>query len=283
MATDIVIAVILGAINLFLAWLGVHLSLTQNRKPFAWIVGVFGFASLVLIGVAAKRGIVAQEDLKAQINKLQQKIDGTKEDIGKKLDQLTQPVEVKNGAMTRPTPITPKLTKTPNIEEQKRRAKILAMLRQEYILSYDNLSSGLLAGTEQPPSDWINQRLEELGEKWTVASSHQQPQPQIEHIRFFEHPLTSQDPQIPYVMSVTLQTDTTVQPTHLRVECDGPLAKVDLPEPVRLFEYSYGIASDDPNAADIQFTYPAFSPEQIIRVVLFSKQPIRVRRIRRVY
>jgi hypothetical protein len=53
-------------------------------------------------------------------------------------------------------------------EEIKRRARIVDALRAEYIASHDGLSAGLLAGTELPPSEWLNSRLGQLGETWKV-------------------------------------------------------------------------------------------------------------------
>jgi hypothetical protein len=53
--------------------------------------------------------------------------------------------------------------------EMERRKNIQKALRSEYILSHENVSEGLLAGTELPPADWMNKRLHELGEKWTVS------------------------------------------------------------------------------------------------------------------
>ncbi|MFZ1008805.1 MAG: hypothetical protein WAN65_18345 [Candidatus Sulfotelmatobacter sp.] len=55
--------------------------------------------------------------------------------------------------------------------EMERRENIQKALRGEYILSHDNVSPGLLAGTEFPPADWTNRRLQELGEKWTVSET----------------------------------------------------------------------------------------------------------------
>jgi hypothetical protein len=55
--------------------------------------------------------------------------------------------------------------------ELERRQNIEKTLRSEYILSHDHVSPSLLVGTEFPPDDWMNKRLEELGEKWTIASS----------------------------------------------------------------------------------------------------------------
>ncbi len=58
---------------------------------------------------------------------------------------------------------------TPQAAEVERRSNIQKVLRGEYILSHENISAGLLAGTELPPAEWMNKRLAELGEKWTVA------------------------------------------------------------------------------------------------------------------
>ena len=55
--------------------------------------------------------------------------------------------------------------------EISRREGILTLLRHEWILSHKNVSPGLLAGTEQPPSNWINQRLKQLGETWSVEGT----------------------------------------------------------------------------------------------------------------
>lgn len=53
--------------------------------------------------------------------------------------------------------------------ESTRRKNILMALRNEYVISHENVSAGIIAGTEQPPNDWVNTRLKQLGEKWTVS------------------------------------------------------------------------------------------------------------------
>jgi hypothetical protein len=53
--------------------------------------------------------------------------------------------------------------------EVDRRQNIEKALRGEYILSHDNISPEVLAGTEFPPADWMNRRLRELGENWTFT------------------------------------------------------------------------------------------------------------------
>jgi hypothetical protein len=48
------------------------------------------------------------------------------------------------------------------------RALVLQRLTQEYIWSRDNSTPALAAGTERPPSDWMNRRLQEMGLPWRV-------------------------------------------------------------------------------------------------------------------
>lgn len=55
-----------------------------------------------------------------------------------------------------------------NTPEYHRRALLLGKLSQEYILSHDGISPALAAGTEPVPADWMNQRLEQMGEAWRV-------------------------------------------------------------------------------------------------------------------
>jgi hypothetical protein len=57
------------------------------------------------------------------------------------------------------------------IEEQKRnemqrRVNVLRSLRNEYCLSHDGLSPGILAGTEPLPKTWVDAKLAQLGETW---------------------------------------------------------------------------------------------------------------------
>lgn len=44
----------------------------------------------------------------------------------------------------------------------------LNVLRKEYIVSNDNISPALIAGTEWPPVEWMNRRLSELGKPWRL-------------------------------------------------------------------------------------------------------------------
>jgi len=52
--------------------------------------------------------------------------------------------------------------------EYKRRYAMLRILRLDYFVEKGMSSPSLVAGTEWPPIEWINQRLAKLGETWTV-------------------------------------------------------------------------------------------------------------------
>lgn len=53
--------------------------------------------------------------------------------------------------------------------EYTRRIELLARVRQEYIDRFDDDAPYIAAGVDAVPVDWINQRLDELGEDWHVA------------------------------------------------------------------------------------------------------------------
>jgi len=56
--------------------------------------------------------------------------------------------------------------------EAQRRQEVLDHLRNEYVQSHSGLSPDVLAGTQPPPVEWINSRLKELGEGWTIGRQH---------------------------------------------------------------------------------------------------------------
>lgn len=76
---------------------------------------------------------------------------------------------------------SPLVAAEPRSQEATRRHDLIERLRQEYILSHDNVSPALLAGTEQPPAAWINKRLKELGETWVVSLPPVREKPSAAH------------------------------------------------------------------------------------------------------
>jgi len=60
-------------------------------------------------------------------------------------------------------------SKSPNMTEAERREHLASSLRDEYILSHDPIDPAILAGKAMPPQDWMNNRLNQLGETWKVS------------------------------------------------------------------------------------------------------------------
>jgi hypothetical protein len=81
--------------------------------------------------------------------------------LSNKAGIVTQGQKGNNFIITRSAPQQSEL-------ENSRRNSVVGKLRQEYVLSHDGLSPALLAGTEPVPPDWMNTRLEQMGELWRV-------------------------------------------------------------------------------------------------------------------
>jgi hypothetical protein len=81
--------------------------------------------------------------------------------LSNKAGIVTQGQKGNNFIITRSAPQQSEL-------EHSRRNSVVGKLRQEYVLSHDGLSPALLAGTEPVPPDWMNTRLEQMGELWRV-------------------------------------------------------------------------------------------------------------------
>ena len=109
--------------------------------------------------------------------------------------------------------------------------------------------------------------------------------PQLEGLRFTEKQISSPHVGAPYGLSVTIQTDTTMQPTRLRVECDGVISRGNFSfsgGSVTMMRTS-GVLQNQPNVFELSFEFPPFTPERPIIVTLFSARTIHARRVERVH
>ena len=87
---DVVLAVVLAVIQLFLAWFSVDYELKRNRKRFAIIIGGAGFVGVILLGITAYRAVRAQDQLSdkvREIGELQQKVESKVTIIEKNTEQ----------------------------------------------------------------------------------------------------------------------------------------------------------------------------------------------------
>jgi hypothetical protein len=97
------------------------------------------------------------------------------------LEQRVERVGSDNSALLRAYLAKPILSTQEAAFERKQ--GILKALRGEYVISHDNVSPGLLEGTESPPTEWINKRLRELGEQWTVTEASRHVSGTIESVK----------------------------------------------------------------------------------------------------
>lgn len=67
------------------------------------------------------------------------------------------------------------------IGEAERRQNIEKVLRNEYILSHNPVDPDIIAGLKMPPDVWMNQRLQQMGERWAVREEPRHaPEPVIQ-------------------------------------------------------------------------------------------------------
>jgi hypothetical protein len=127
------------------------------------LVAAGGCAALLTFHVRNEQAHVTEvAQLNAKLDAQSSKIDAYNRSNEHILNRLTKPSARSN-------------LSTPGQKEIIRRQKILATLRNEYVLSHDNVSPAIMSGIQSPPADWVNQRLKALGEKWTIAEQYQAP------------------------------------------------------------------------------------------------------------
>lgn len=62
------------------------------------------------------------------------------------------------------------LQPTAKMTEAERRTHLLSALRDEYIMLHNSVDPEIVSGSRMPPDNWMNQRLAQLGERWTFVS-----------------------------------------------------------------------------------------------------------------
>lgn len=67
--------------------------------------------------------------------------------------------------------IQEKLNTTKVLSEAERRERLTSSLRDEYILSHDPIDPEILSGAKMPPPEWMNKRLEQMGEHFSVSTA----------------------------------------------------------------------------------------------------------------
>jgi hypothetical protein len=161
--TDTALPLLADAVPMLVAIAGVVMSYKQPKRESHLMTTIVLFAVGVTgTAVMSWTRIRTEHSHNAEVRSLTDRMDTVKDQNTKILLALhTQPAKI--GAQE---------------AELERRQDIQKVLRGEYILSHENVSPGLIAGTEYPPAEWMNKRLRELGERWAV-NPPSAPQPII--------------------------------------------------------------------------------------------------------
>jgi hypothetical protein len=153
-----------GIIPLGLSLVGAHYAVEVVKEKRAKTMARYAFyfagvcCCVLILFIETK----TDSDHKTEKDGLNQRLEAIQANGEKELAYLSKPQT--------PPPVRS------NPEQAKRR--ILTLLTNEYITMHDPISADILSGKESPPIDWINKRLKELGQNWSVMSSGG-PQPQI--------------------------------------------------------------------------------------------------------
>lgn len=137
-----------------------------------------------------------------------------------------------------------------------------------------------------------DRRIEDLKAKLEAkpieVKVHGGAEPRIEPpilvgMRFTQHRVASDKPEMPYGLEVVVQTDTTIQPVAIVIECNGEISEGHAGLGAGAYtKTKQGVLVDHPNWFLLSWETPAFTPSTPIRATLFSKGPIRAVSVRQV-
>lgn len=151
--TQVCLPILADMTPILLAIVGIVMSYVQPRKENHWmttiiliVAGLVGTAILSMNRIAGERAHVAE------VQTLYGKI---------------EVVQTQNTSIL--TTITTGGASALKTTEAERRQNIEKLLRNEYILSRNPIDPEILAGLKMPPEAWMNARLKQLKETWTVS------------------------------------------------------------------------------------------------------------------
>lgn len=150
--TDVALPVLADATPILLAVVGVVMSYIQpKRESHKATTIILIIAGLLGTGILSANRIKGERVHDREMNGLNSKVDYVSK---QNADLSNFLLSAKNSA---------KMT------EADRRKGIETVLRNDYILSHNPVDPEILAGNRMPPNEWMNSRLEEMGESWSVS------------------------------------------------------------------------------------------------------------------
>lgn len=127
----------------------------------------------------------------------------------------------------------------------------------------------------QPPKEPLHRPQKQSEDKTTP----QEPHPLIKKLAFVSEEVSSPSEKQPYGLRVTIQTNTPINPVHLKVECDGRISEGHV-KFARLISVMSGKMTTIRNDIfEFSFTMPPFTPQTPLVVTLFSRTRIQVQKI----
>ena len=164
---DLVLVVSAGAFGLIATVYSVIIFFESERskRREAWLlIGGASLVSVVLSGVSAYRASKSQQAMATTQSAMANDISEVLQVLRARAPKhyiVSLAEDVKTGKSSG-------LAKEISDAEYKRRQTMLRILRLDYFLEKGTFNPRVVAGTEWPPIEWINQRLAKLGETWTV-------------------------------------------------------------------------------------------------------------------
>jgi len=151
--TDKCLPILADIIPILLAVAGIILSyIPPSKESHAFTTVILVIAAVAGTGVISSNRRLSELAHKQEIVGLNQKIDA----VGSQNTKLSNFLLSANA--------------TGKITEADRRKGVETVLRNEYILSHNKIDPEILAGNRMPPDEWMNLRLKQLGERWTVEN-----------------------------------------------------------------------------------------------------------------
>ncbi len=197
--TDESLPVLADSTPILLAIAGIIMSYIQPKKEAHLITSFI----LILVGLAGSAVLTAVRIKNEHAHTTEMtNLQGSVQEVGKQNDWLAKFLISKESTV---------------MTEADKQKGILMTLRSKYILSHNPIDPEILAGNKLPPASWMNERLKEMGQSWTVKDTppHEPLRPQITQV------LPPEDKQVRVVFGL-YETDFTDHPQTVKVDAlDG--------------------------------------------------------------
>jgi hypothetical protein len=132
-------------------------SLHIKREGWAWILVIGLLSILVIVRIQERRALAAKDDEIAERNaELAERTRGGASAPLLAMNDTSQFLADASRDMA-------ERARERAAARRQDRKEALAALHTEYLISGDDISPGLLAGTERPPENWMRRRVAELG------------------------------------------------------------------------------------------------------------------------